>query len=100
MHPKHHIYQDKAYLKWIRQKPCLVCRKEGPNDAHHVWHTGRKNGGNDGLAVPLCREHHTANKFSYHELEHDKFEDLWNIDLKDEIICFLLEYLEHIKGSK
>lgn len=94
MHPKQVVHINKNYLKWIRKKSCLVCGAPGPNDAHHVWNSGKKNHGNDFLAVVLCRSHHTFSDSAYHNLGHKKFEELWNIDLKDEIINLLSEYIE------
>ena len=92
MHPKQKIHKSKSYLKWIRQKQCLTCGAPGPNDAHHVWHTGKKNHGNDYLAVPLCRGCHTAENHSYHRLGHKQFQVFWNVDMKDEIINLLSEH--------
>jgi hypothetical protein len=99
MHPKQKIHKNKDYLAWIRRKPCLACGKKGPNDAHHVWNSGKKNSGNDFLAAPLCRSHHTFDATAYHNMGHDKFEYLWNIDFKDEIINLLTEYLEEISRT-
>ena len=94
MHPKHKIHKDRKYLDWIRAKSCLICSKPPRSQAHHVWHTGKKNHGNDYLAVPLCVVCHTAGPMAYHVLGHDRFELLWNVDLKDEIINLMGDYLE------
>ena len=94
MHPKQVVHINKKYLKWIRKKPCLVCGKQWPNDAHHVWNSGGKNYGNDMLAVPLCRGCHTFGKEAYHNIGHSAFERFHNKDLKDEIINLLSEYIE------
>lgn len=90
-HPKYEIFKDEKYLKYIRQLPCLVCSR--PSESHHVWHSGGKKLSNDYLAVPLCNSHHTMGGDSYHRLGHDTFEKRHNLDLKDEIINLLCDYL-------
>lgn len=51
--------QCKAYLDWVRTKPCCACGSPSV-DAHHVKARGAGNGKqNDFLAVPLCRFHHS-----------------------------------------
>ena len=99
MHPKYLTYKDKSYLDWIRAKDCAVCGNPPRSDAHHVWHTGKKNYGNDALAIPLCREHHTSGQHAYHRLGHEKFELFWNIDLKDTIICYLIEFIQEVSPT-
>lgn len=97
MHPKQKIFKNKKYLAWIRKKNCLVCNMLPPNDAHHVWNSGKKNHGNDLLAVPLCRKHHTFGADAYHLTSHDIFEFTHNLDLKDEIINLLSEYIDEVQ---
>lgn len=94
MHPKNKIFKSQKYLEWIRKKACVTCGMPGPSVAHHVWHTGRKNHGNDYLAVPLCPCCHTSGPMAYHVLEHEKFEEKWNVDLRDEIINLVAEYAD------
>jgi len=48
-------YVNEAYLNYVRQNRCVVC-KTRPVDAHHVQTRGA--GGSDLTAVPLCRIHH------------------------------------------
>jgi hypothetical protein len=53
-------YRDKAHLKFVASRPCLVCGRK-PSDPHHlrfvqVRALGRKV--SDEFAVPLCRLHH------------------------------------------
>lgn len=97
MHPKQKIHIDKKYLAWIRTKPCLACGKMGESQAHHTWHAGKKNHGNDFVAIPTCVSCHTFGKYAYHNIGHAKFEEYWNLDLKDEIINYLSEYMEKMK---
>ncbi len=50
---------DLKLLKYISEKPCLVCGRLGPSDPHHVKSKG--SGGSDirTNVIPLCRKHHT-----------------------------------------
>ncbi len=95
MNPKWIVHEDKNYEAWIRTKPCVACIST-PVDCHHVYHARR----NSYLSVPLCRTHHTAGAAAYHHLEHDKFEEVHNLDLGWEIIKLLGEYLELVTSSK
>ncbi|WP_342710750.1 DUF968 domain-containing protein [Bradyrhizobium sp. B124] len=52
--------RSKAHLQFVREQPCLVCRKS-PCDAHHLKFAqpralSRKV--SDEFTVPLCRTHH------------------------------------------
>ena len=98
MHPKQKVHLDKKYLAWIRTKPCLACGATEGIQAHHCWCSGKKNHGNDRLVVPLCVSCHTFGKHAYHNIGHERFEEHWNLDLKDEIINYLSEYLETKNG--
>ncbi|WP_045007863.1 ERF family protein [Bradyrhizobium sp. LTSP857] len=54
--------RNKAHLAFVREHPCLVCKKS-PTDAHHLKFSqpttlGRKV--SDEFTVPLCRSHHEA----------------------------------------
>jgi hypothetical protein len=53
-------YRDKAHIKFVASRPCLVCGRK-PADPHHlrfaqVRALGRKV--SDEFTVPLCRTHH------------------------------------------
>jgi len=90
MNPKYATCQNKKYLAWIRKKNCRTCGVPGPVDAHHVFCAGKKGYGNDALALNLCRKCHSQ----YHSIEWRAFEEFWNLDLKDEVICLLSEFLD------
>ncbi|MDH2343446.1 ERF family protein [Bradyrhizobium sp. SSUT77] len=54
--------RSKVHLAFVREHPCLVC-KRSPSDAHHLKFAqprtlGRKV--SDQFTVPLCRSHHQA----------------------------------------
>ncbi len=58
--PEARRYRDKAHLKFVALRPCLVCGRK-PSDPHHlrfaqVRALGRKV--SDEFTVPLCRTHH------------------------------------------
>ncbi len=56
MKPKRIV--DKKLLNEIKAKPCVVCGKQGPNDAHHLKTV--KSGGDDVRTnlLSLCRQCH------------------------------------------
>lgn len=47
----------KAYMRMIREQPCMVCEC-GPSEVHHFGKSGMALKCSDFLTVPLCREHH------------------------------------------
>ena len=58
--PEPRRIRDKDHLKFVAQRPCLVCGRQ-PCDAHHLRFAqpramGRKV--SDEFTVPLCRTHH------------------------------------------
>jgi ERF superfamily len=53
-------YRDREHLRYVAQRPCLICGRK-PSDPHHLRYLqpralGRK--ASDEFAVPLCRIHH------------------------------------------
>ncbi len=56
MKPKRIV--DKKLLNEIKAKPCVVCGKQGPNDAHHI--KTKRSGGDDVKEnlISLCRLDH------------------------------------------
>jgi hypothetical protein len=53
-------YRDKAHLKFVTSKACIICGRQ-PSDPHHLRYAqpralGRK--ASDEFVVPLCRTHH------------------------------------------
>jgi hypothetical protein len=52
--------RDKAHLRYVASKPCLICGRE-PSDPHHLRFTQPRALGmkvSDEFTVPLCRTHH------------------------------------------
>ena len=72
--PKRVLVRDPAYLKWIREQPCVVCGKEGETEAAHIRlgaHAGKSEKPGDDSCVPLCgichREQHSWGELSWWE---------------------------------
>ena len=82
-------YRSKKYLKFIREKPCLICAN--PNTIpHHIrrsyWGAGMGLKPHDYVTIPLCHNHHDP------AVESD-------ILVERIIIDYLMEYIES-KGGK
>jgi Rad52/22 family double-strand break repair protein len=57
-HPKR--LRDKAHLKFVASRPCLICERQ-PSDPHHLGFAQPRAIGlkvSDEFTVPLCRVHH------------------------------------------
>jgi len=57
-HPKR--LRDKAHLKFVASRPCLICERQ-PSDPHHLRFAQPRAIGlkvSDEFTVPLCRAHH------------------------------------------
>jgi len=65
--------EDKKYLEYIRETPCLICGKR--SEPHHL--TTRGSGGSDYTSIPFCRSHHA----DYHLLGLSAFEEKYNINV-------------------
>lgn len=73
--PRQH---DKAYLAWLRQQPCAICRDNTATEAAHLRvgsiEHGKKPAGlqeksSDRWAVPLCHRHHSESHARGNERE-------------------------------
>lgn len=91
--PKSRRLTDPDYLDFIRQRPCIVCRRYGVH-AHHVKSRGA--GGSDYLAVPLCPEHHHL----CHVLGKETFQARMGVDLKEAVIGCLIDYIRELKHGR
>lgn len=76
---------DRAYIRFIHTKRCLICRREDV-DAHHLHTKGA--GGSDFTCTPLCRVHHQE----WHQLGPRRFEEIHDINLWRECARLLIEY--------
>lgn len=53
-------FRSEKYLKWVSEKPCLLCMFE-PCQAHHITiaeHRGMGQRVSDSFTIPLCYPHH------------------------------------------
>jgi hypothetical protein len=62
-----------AYLAWIRQQGCVVCRAHGlkqvsRTEAAHVGRRGLLQRCSDFETLPLCTNHHRTGKDSHHSI--------------------------------
>jgi hypothetical protein len=80
-------------LKWIRQQPSLVTESPPPNDAHHLWGTGKAGKNNDLMSVSMTRILHSE----IHSIGHQTFEKKYNIDLFAEAFGLLCRYISELK---
>jgi len=91
-------FEDKDYLQFLRQLPCLVSGKSGDNiHPHHVDNKGI--GGqafNDFMAVPLIYFHHITNRG---HVTFKQLEDKLCEDPKELIIFCLSMYIKYLKGE-
>jgi hypothetical protein len=85
--PKPMRLQDRGYLRWIRQQPCLIDHVQA--DAHHVDVGGVGTKGSDYRTLPLCRRCHRE----AHTLGRRRFEERHRLDMREEIIRLLETYL-------
>ena len=81
--------QDKAYLVWVADKPCLVCRircvevHHHPSKSHEGW--------NDRSVAPLCSAHHRG-RWGIHSLGEAGFNARYALDLAAEVARLRAEY--------
>ena len=55
-------YRNKAYLKWVREQPCLVCYSPMDTQAHHIKGlllSGMGIKGDDSAVIPVCPTCHS-----------------------------------------
>jgi hypothetical protein len=88
--PKPRTFRSKAYLAWVRMRPCLICGKA--SEAAHTGPHGVSIKAPDFRAVPLCPFHHRWSN-GLDILGPERFEEMYNIDLKETVLTQLNEYL-------
>lgn len=58
----------KEHLHRVKQLPCVICRKPGPSDAHHViCDRFGTNKVSDFDVIPLCKNCHQVGPNAIHE---------------------------------
>jgi len=88
-------YRDEAYLAFVREWPCLVCKPEQQKKKTEAAHTGEHGLGikaPDFSTVPLCEDHHRG-PYGLDNLGPERFEQAYNIDLKKEVLWLIHAYL-------
>lgn len=71
--------ENKAYKDWIVSLPCLVTRRPGPSDPHHVpqrGHGAKSQKADDMRCIPLCHEKHVE----LHQVGRDTFSERYSLD--------------------
>ncbi len=93
--PRHTVCKSRAYEKFIKSKPCIVCDKR-PAQLHHVDRAR----GNASLCVPLCDDHHVGiYDGAYHNRavskfkEREAFEFHYAVNLDHVCLNLLAEFL-------
>lgn len=77
------------YLSFIREQPCLVCRRDGFQVRVEAAHTGPHAMGrkaSDLDAVPLCSAHHRTANDSYHILGPARFAAEHGLKIDEQIV--------------
>src|SRR4051794_5052024 len=68
--------RDQAYLAWIREMPCIICRAKGRTQAAHTGTDGgMSQKASDYSCVPLCADCHTHAPGAYHRIGKRAFEE-------------------------
>lgn len=94
MFPKPHQARSKAYLRFIREQGCVICKRAA--EAAHIGPHSLGSKTDDMRCVSLCHRHHVAGHDSLHHLGTVKFEEIHNVDLKELQIRFLIRYLVEV----
>ena len=73
--------RNPKYLAFIRSLPCTVCKVTRGVQAAHTGPHGMGQKSSDLSAIPLCHEHHTNGRDSYHVLGPRKFGERHNLNV-------------------
>ncbi len=95
-YPKPERLESPAYLKYVRQHPCLIPKCWKVTQAHHLVFDGQGRIGSkvsDFQTVPLCAQHHRQ----FHQLGREKFAGLYALDFARIIIDLLSAYIVETK---
>lgn len=89
--------RDSQYLKFVASLGCMICRK--PAIAHHTETGGIGVKGSDYSCINLCDNHHVSGQYAVHRIGVESFEEHFNIDIKDQQIQLLRQYLRCLGNS-
>ena len=86
---------DEAYRAWVKEGPCVISLDcLGPVDGDHIKAQGTESHKrNDFFILRLCRKHHSERG----QVGNEKFEAKYHVDLKEEIIWNLIQYILELK---
>jgi hypothetical protein len=73
--------RNPKYLAFIRRFPCCVCAETRQIEAAHFGPHGVSTKSDDALSLPLCMNHHTTGKHSYHRLGPAQFALMHDLDV-------------------
>lgn len=76
---------DKAYLRYVREQPCIISSQKA--EPHHTVSVGA--GGSDYLSVPLSHILHVE----CHAIGKDTFQEKYGVSFDKEIIRLLTNYI-------
>jgi hypothetical protein len=96
---KYLLDRTEDYKSFVRSFPCFVPRCGKPSRAHHVEVNGIATKGSDYSCVNLCDEHHTIGPEAVHNVGSTVFEYKCNVDLKDQQIQLLREYIRRLTNE-
>lgn len=84
------IARSEAYLEYVRNQPCYICRSAA--EPHHVLPGGTGVKGSDFGCIPLCRRHHQE----IHTAGRDTFSKKYFVVLDTAIVQTLMPYLDKV----
>ena len=67
--------RDEDYKAWIREQPCIACKRQRLSEAAHTGEDGgMSQKASDYSCVPLCSDCHTQAPGAYHRIGKRAFE--------------------------
>jgi|VirMetMinimDraft_7_1064189.scaffolds.fasta_scaffold161033_2 hypothetical protein len=66
--PERNTKKSLAHISRVKELPCVICRKPGPSDAHHIIcdRYGQAKT-SDFDVIPLCKAHHQDGPEAIHQ---------------------------------
>lgn len=89
--PKPETYRSEKYLSFVRNLPCCICDRPGPNEAHHAGQVrGVAIKADDLTVVSLCSTHHRE----FHDKGRITFEEKHHVNLWEVIARTITGYVK------
>jgi hypothetical protein len=73
--------RNPKYLAFLRRFPCVCCGETRQIESAHFGPHGISTKSDDALALPLCMNHHTTGKHSYHRIGPVQFALMHDLDV-------------------